>query len=522
MLLTVTTTRTPATDLGFLLHKHPGRAQAFGVASGTAHVFYPEASEQRCTAALLLEVDPVALVRGPGDCVTHYVNDRPYAASSLLAVALKGVFGTALTGRCEARPELAAAAIPLEIRVPALRCAGGPALATRMFGPLGWDVQAEPVPLEPASWGDSGYVDLRLTGTVRLADALNHLYVLLPVLDDAKHYWVSTDEVDKLIRAGAGWLSAHPERALISRRYLLHRRALTDAALARLAESDDLDPAELDNAVPDPEPETPDAPGTPDAAEPGMPGTATRASEALPKGGALPDGEALPEGEAEPERPVSLAVLRRRAVLAALRETGARTVADLGCGEGVLTGDLLHDATFTQVIAADVSARALAQAARRLRLGRMPEARRARLTMFQSSLTYRDARLAGLDAAVLMEVIEHVEPDRLGALERAVFGFAAPGAVVVTTPNREYNAEYQMDEGALRQRDHRFEWDRAQFASWASRVAAAYRYQVRFTGVGPESPAAGSPTQMAVFTTASTATVSAEASLTAAGDGGAA
>ena len=503
MLLTISTTREPATDLGFLLHKHPGRAQAFGVASGTAHVFYPEASTERCTAALLLDVDPVALVRGPGDSVTHYVNDRPYAASSLLAVALKGVFGTALAGRCEARPELAAAAIPLEIRVPALRCAGGTALAERMFGPLGWAVHAEPVPLEPASWGDSAYVDLLLTGTVRLADALNHLYVLLPVLDDAKHYWVSTDEVDKLIRAGEGWLSGHPERALISRRYLLHRRALTDAALARLAESDDLDPAEIDNAVPEPEPET-------------------ETQEAGAQGAGAQEAGAEPEGEPEPERPVSLAMLRRRAVLAALREAGARTVADLGCGEGSLTGDLLHDAVFAQVIATDVSARALAQAARRLRLDRMPEARRARLTMFQSSLTYRDARLAGLDAAVLMEVIEHVESDRLGALERAVFGFAAPGTVVVTTPNREYNAEYQMAEGALRHRDHRFEWDRAQFAAWAAAVAAAYGYAVRFGGVGPESPAAGSPTQLAVFTRAGAGTGTGEAGRTRAANGGAA
>ena len=474
MLLTVTTTHSPATDLGFLLHKHPGRVQHFGVASGTAHVFYPEAADERCTAALLLEVDPVALVRGAGaDSVTHYVNDRPYAASSLLAVALKGVFGTALAGRCEARPELAVTAIPLELHVPALRCVGGAALAERVFGPLGWTVTAAPVPLEPASWGDSAYVDLRLTGTVRLADALNHLYVLLPALDDGKHYWVSTDEVDKLVRAGSGWLAAHPEKELITRRYLAYRRSLTDAALARLAESDDLDPADLDNAVPDPEPETVQAPGSAEVTE------ATEAG-----------------------RPVPLAVLRRQAVLGVLREAGARSVADLGCGEGALTGDLLHDSAFTRVIAADVSARALAQAARRLRLDRMPDARRARLTMIQSSLTYRDARIAGLDAAVLMEVIEHVEPDRLGALERAVFRFAAPRTVIVTTPNREYNPEYGMADGALRHRDHRFEWDRAEFAAWASRAGAAYGYGVRLAGAGPESPAAGSPTQLAVFTRA--------------------
>jgi 3' terminal RNA ribose 2'-O-methyltransferase Hen1 len=339
-------------------------------------------------------------------------------------------------------------------------------------------VTATAVSLDPPEWGVSRYVDLRLTGTVRLADALNHLYVTLPVLDDAKHYWVSTDEVDKLVRAGSGWLARHPEKELITRRYLAHRRALTDAALARLAESDDLDPAALDNAVP----------------------------ELAPEAEQETQAEAGPQAEtglrAEAGRPVSLAVLRRQAVLGVLRESGARTVADLGCGEGTLTGDLLRDSGFTQVIAADVSARALAQAARRLRLDQMPDARRARLAMFQSSLTYRDARLAGLDAAVLMEVIEHLEPDRLGALERAVFGFAAPGTVVVTTPNREYNPEYGMADGVLRHRDHRFEWDRAEFTAWASRVGAAYGYGARLAGVGPESPAAGSPTQLAVFTRA--------------------
>ena len=471
MLLTITTTRVPATDLGFLLHKHPGRVQSFDVSSGgTAHVFYPEASDERCTAALLLEVDPVGLVRGAGEGITHYVNDRPYAASSLLAVALNEVFRTALSGRCAELPEVAAAAIPLEIRVPSLRCAGGAELAGRVFGPLGWEVSATAVPLEPASWGASAYVDLRLSGTLRLADALNHLYVLLPVLDDAKHYWVSTDEVDKLVRAGAGWLAGHPEKGLISRRYLAHRRALTQSALARLAEADDLDPAELDNAVPEEEAAV-EAEGDEAAAEPG----------------------------AEVGRVRPLAAQRRDAVLAVLRESGARTVGDLGCGDGALTAALLRDARFAAVVAADVSARALAQAARRLRLDWMPQSRRERLRMFQTSLTYRDERLAGLDAAVLMEVIEHIDAERLGALERAVFGFAAPGMVVVTTPNREHNAEYGMPEGALRHRDHRFEWTRAEFGDWATRVADGYGYAVRFAGVGVES-AVGAPTQIAVFT----------------------
>jgi 3' terminal RNA ribose 2'-O-methyltransferase Hen1 len=494
VLLTISTTHVPATDLGYLLHKHPGKAQSRQVASGLAHVFYPEASEDRCAAALLLEVDPVALVRGKGGDgqrkgkdhdapgIAHYVNDRPYAASSLLAVALKEMFGTALTGRCDARPGLASSPIPLEIRVPALRCAAqnsasaghkgasGAELARALFTPLGWTTTADPVPLDPPEWGLSRYVDLRLTGTMRLADALNHLYVLLPVLDDAKHYWVASDEIDKLVRAGEGWLATHPEKALITRRYLAHQKRLTTDALARLADVDDLAPEELDNAVPD------DNRG--------------------------PDDNRVPDegGEAEEPKPVPLTVQRHAAVLGAVRESGARSVGDFGCGDGALTRHLLGEPGIDAVVATDVSARALAIAQRRLHLDRLPEARRSRITLIQSALTYRDERLKGLDAAVLMEVIEHVNADRLPALERSVFGFACPATVIVTTPNSEHNAVYGMARGAMRHPDHRWEWDRAQFRAWADATAVTYGYDVSITGIGPDDQAHGAPTQLAVFT----------------------
>ncbi len=476
MLLTITMTAAPdeagrapepATDLGFLLHKNPGRVQSFELAVGTAHVFYPQATAARCTAALLLEVDPVALVRGrpetpggDGFSLGQYVNDRPYAASSMLAVALGRVFRTAMTGRCEARPELAARAIPLELHVPVLPCRGGADLAGRLFGPLGWRVRATPVPLDEAfpAWGDSRYVDLRADGVVRLADALNHLYVLLPVLDDSKHYWVSPDEVDKLVRAGSGWLAWHPEKALITRRYLAHRAGLLRSALARLAEVDDALAEDFDNAV--------------------------------------------PVAQAESGGPVApLAEQRRAAVLRVLREAGARRVADLGCGEGAFTADLLADPSFTQIVAADVSSRALKVAERRLRLDQMSPRNRDRLRLIQSALTYRDQRLAGLDAVVLIEVIEHVDPPRLAALERTVFADAAPGLVVMTTPNREYNTRFEfLAAGAMRHYDHRFEWTRAEFASWAGRVAAERGYDVRFLPVGDEDAEVGPPTQLAVFT----------------------
>src|SRR5262249_33569931 len=249
-------------------------------------------------------------------------------------------------------------------------------------------------------------------------------------------------------------------------------------ALARLAEADDLAPEDLDNAVPDEAEEASEADaGT---GEPGAPS---------------PD-----EPAPEPGQPVPLSVLRREAVLHVLRESGARSVGDLGCGDGALTKHLISEKGVERIVAADVSARALAIAARRLRLERLPEARRASISLIQSALTYRDERLTNLDAAVLMEVIEHVDDERLPALERAVFGFAAPASVIVTTPNAEHNAVYRMTPGARRHPDHRWEWTRAQFRRWAGRVAATYGYSVRFHGAGPEAPEAGPPTQLAVFT----------------------
>lgn len=481
MLLTVTTTADHASDLGFLLHKHPGRVQTFSQSFGVAHVFYPEAGDERCTVALLLEVDPVALVRGKGQrdagfSLAQYVNDRPYAASSMLAVALGRVFRSALGARCETRPELVDRAWPLEVRLPAVPCRGGAEAAERFFAPLGWAVEATPLPLDPhvPEWGDSRYVDLRLTGTMRVADALSHLYVLLPTLDAAKHYWVGPDEVDKLVRAGGEWLATHPAREEIAHRYLARRGTLAASAIARLAEVDDAEPEALDDAVP-----TDAAADAPAAAPTAVP------------------TDAAPAADPAPAAP--LARLRREAVLEVLRESGARSVVDLGCGEGELLSALLAQG-YERLLGVDVSMRALGTAARRLHLDTLPDRLRSRIELAQSSVTYRDARVAGFDAAVLQEVIEHVDPPRLTALERAVLGAAAPRVVVVTTPNAEHNVRYPtLAAGSMRHHDHRFEWTRAEFERWAREAADRFGYEVAFRPVGVVDPEVGPPTQMAVL-----------------------
>ncbi|MFJ4415553.1 3' terminal RNA ribose 2'-O-methyltransferase Hen1 [Streptomyces sp. NPDC088925] len=507
--MTLTTTGTPeapASDLGFLLHKHPERAQRFDTAHGTAHVFYPEAGVERCSVALLLEIDPMALVRrgkrkgrgkAPDASLAQYVNDRPYAASSLFTVALGTVFKTAMHGDCKARPELAGRVLPLRIELPAVPANGDPDLVERLFAPLGWTVTAEPVALDPAfpEWGDSRYVRLVLEGEQVLAEALRHLYVLLPVLDGTKHYWASADEVDKLLRAGEGWLPAHPEQAYITRRYLSYRFSLTREAmerleLLRLAESDDTGAEHIDNAVED---------GTEEAAEDG--GTENEAAEGSGMENEAREGSGMENEAAEPARPVTLASRRRAAIVEALRAANATRVLDLGCGEGTLVRELLKDTRFTHVLGMDVSQRALQIAARRLRVDRMPERQAARLTLVQGSLAYTDPRLAGYDAAVLSEVIEHVDPPRLATLAYTVFGAARPATVVVTTPNAEYNVRWEtLPAGHVRHHDHRFEWDRAQFGRWAEEVAAAYGYTVAYAPVGDEDPEVGPPTQLARFT----------------------
>ena len=219
MLLTISTTHQPATDLGHLLRKNPARVHSFSQSYGTAHVFYPEASVERCTVALLVDIDPIGLVRnrrGPAGerrTLEQYVNDRPYVASSFLSVAIADVFSSAMAGKSKERQELAETPLPLQANIAVLPCRGGDVFLRRLFEPLGYKVSAERFPLDEKfpDWGESSYFKVALDALIPLRQLLSHLYVLLPVLDNDKHYWVGDDEVAKLLRHGEGWLAAHPE-----------------------------------------------------------------------------------------------------------------------------------------------------------------------------------------------------------------------------------------------------------------------------------------------------------------------
>jgi 3' terminal RNA ribose 2'-O-methyltransferase Hen1 len=457
MLLTIRTTHRPATDLGYLVYKHPDRAHTRPFAFGTAHVLWPEATEDAATLALLLEIDPVSLVRGrptspDAGPLAQYVNDRPYVASSLLSVAMARMLRDALNGRCRERPELVDTPIPLEITLPVLPSRGGAAMLRRLFEPLGYTVEATRLPRDEQhpEWGDSALHHLVLTHTLPLRDALRHLYVLIPVLDDDKHYWVGDDEIDKLLARGEGWLADHPDRDQIALRYLKRRRSLARRALSRL----------------------------------------------LPE---VPDEEA-PTGEPALEAPLSLQKRRIARIAELLAELGAESVADLGCGEGQLLAALVKRPQFTRILGVDVSPTVLDRAARRLRLDDAPQRVRDRLQLVQGALGWRDRRLDELDAAAVIEVIEHMEPDRLPAFAESLFGHNRPRHVLVSTPNAEYNACFaDLPAGRFRHHDHRFEWTRPEFEDWARGVADAYGYTVRFEGIGDAHDTLGSPTQLGVF-----------------------
>lgn len=480
MILTISTTHEPATDLGYLLHKHPDRLQTFELSFGKAHVFYPVAEPRRCAASLLLDVDPVKIVRGVGRhsaafSLGQYVNDRPYAATSFLSVAIAQVFGTALAGRCKDRPALVNQPLPLEASLEVLPVRGAPTLLERLFEPLGYEVAWTNHPLDShfPEWGSSPYYSVTLRSRVRLAELLTHLYVLIPVFDNHKHYFVGEAELEKLLAKGAGWLETHPEKREISQRYLKHRAGLARQALEQLTREESAEDAE----------------------------TGDRATE-----------DVL-------EQPLSLNAQRIETVCRELRARGARRIIDLGCGEGKLLGRLREFPEISQLVGVDVSLRALERAAGRLRVELPPLSSAARgepLTatrkpaqepspatachLLHGSLIYRDRRFGGFDAATLLEVIEHLDPPRLTALERVVFEFARPRWVIVTTPNREYNVMWDtLPAGEMRHPDHRFEWTREEFAAWSAAVAQRHGYTARMGAIGPLHETHGAPTQLAVF-----------------------
>ncbi len=462
-MLFISTTHQPASDLGYLLRKNPANLYEGKTAFGTLKVFYPEVSEEKTTAAFVVEIDPIALVRRKEDqgSAEQYVNDRPYTANSYVSVGIAEAFGSAMSGGSKERPELAETPIPISIRIPVLRAKKGEDLIRRIFEPLGYRVEVTALPLDEQfpEWGESFYFDVSLHGTHRLCDSLRHLYVLLPVLDEKKHYYMDKQEVDKILSKGQGWLADHPEKSVILRTSLGRKPSLMREAFEQLSNAE-------------PEFKTPDE----------------EASDT---------DEATNQPVERAPKKVTLHRQRHDRVTELVRELKPKSIIDLGCGEGKFIRSIIPIQGIEKIVGLELSYYTLERATKMLQLEDGGGRYGHRVELIHGSLLYRDARTEGFDVATVIEVIEHMEAHRLPAFAKVVFGYAKPKTVIVTTPNREYNAVYNEIE--LRHDDHRFEWTRAEFQTWVDEVCAQYGYQAEIEGIGDLHPEYGCPSQMAVF-----------------------
>jgi 3' terminal RNA ribose 2'-O-methyltransferase Hen1 len=466
--LSIATTRQGAKDLGFLLYKHPDRvfrSDASRNAKMSAVGFYPEATDERCEFCLVVEVDPVERVRGAswGAGIAQYVEPLPFLASSYMAQALSLCLRSAMNGVVtskdpaeEERLKVAAAEKwPLEITVSPLRTS--PALISRMFEPLGWDVALHSIALDIPGMmsGDRGtdLHTLTLRGEVTLQDALTHLYVLLPALDPARHYFYGESEVQKLLDKSQNWLEQHPARELIVGRYLSKSRELRETALQQFETAD--------------------------------------------------DDETVAEGDV-PDEPVSAHDERHQRIVEIVRGAGDVSVVDLGCGEGKLLERLSKLPGKLEITGVEPAMRDLDKAHRAL--SRNPGKQMdPRIKLKHGSILYADDQLKGFDIAILSEVIEHIDPERLDHAERCVFGFMQPRKVVVTTPNASFNEMFGLEEGRFRHRDHRFEWTETEVTAWCGRIGRDYGYSYELGGAGGYEPAFGHLSHFIVFEKASEA-----------------
>ncbi len=476
MILTITYRGENTQDLGYLLHKNPYRPQSFDLPAGKAHVFYPEITDEKTTCAMIMELDPLLLSRGkPGtgeSGLFDYVNDRPYAASSFMCRAMSRCFGTAMSGKCDRRQELADSELDLEADICSLPVRGDKDLVQRLFLPLGYEVSFETFPVDEdfPEWGESPYVRLRLRARKRLSQILNQIYVLIPVFDLQIHHFVSEPDVDNVLKHGGGWLEDHPERKTILRRYFRMAGSLAALALEKLSAGED----QRQGAAGTPERED----GHKDPS--GM--RAVKEKQGHEDGGKIP-----------------LDRLRLEAVAEEVLSSGARSVIDIGCGEGKLLAMLAKESRIEKLTGTDVSVSALDKAKKRTDHEITAERQKEKLTLFQGSVLYQDVRFSGYDAACLVEVVEHIDPEKLPVLEEVLFGKAAPGTVIVTTPDRSFNERYGMGADQLRHKDHRFEWSGEEFRDWCERTGRRYGYSVRYRGIGGEDGTEGCPTQMGVF-----------------------
>ena len=444
MLLTIACNGPDATDLSWLLHKRPDRFQKFDLGYGNAFIFFPEYARDRCTACLLLEIrsDSLNELCKAKDGEFQYVNSRQYLSSSLLSAAIGRAFSSALKGVCQDKPSLVDKSYDIEIRISSFSCRINPDFIERILAPLGYGIEWEELQKEE-DYLDGGfsYGDLHLRIHATLQNVLSHLYILFPVFDRQTHVWLGETQLQKFIRHSQKWLGEHPEKRLIINEYFGPAADLRYRMLELF--------------------------------------------------GALRNQDDNPQY-------ASLNYARQSAIDGVLAASGAKSVIDLGCGNASLLSYLHEKDTYEKLAGMDVSAKNIESA--RKKLGSSFLHTRATPDLFIGSLTYSDKRIFGYDAAILSEVIEHFETERMDSIMRIILSEARPKLFVMTTPNKTYNHEFPfLEPGAFRHPDHRHEFDKNEFSEFCERYASMFDYDFEMSHIGEELSEVGAPTLMGIF-----------------------
>ena len=444
MQLTIQATGDNAKVMSHLLSKNPANLYERNQKGHLVRFFYSKFTDQEVEATIFVTPDPIELVQSNSNSydITHYINDREFAVSSIFCSLIRSALGTALNGQPkEQYMEWVDHPFSLQFEF-------GPVVSTltdqqlaELFEPLGFAlaITRQEIDYSIRMKDESSARYLTLRGTKTLHESLRQLFVLIPVLDNYKHYYIDEKEIEKLERYGEGWLENHPLRDFI------YRKSLRFKELYSQVESQ------------------------------------------------KPAGE--PEVQVKKAR---LNELRYEKIAETVSQLKPESVVDFGSGEGKLSERLGLIAGVREILAVEPSQSAAVKAAARFHKAQENEHFTMPKTLW-GSLFYFDERLQGKDAIILCEVIEHIDEDRLPKAMDTILHAYRPGALIITTPNREYNDVYEMEE-RFRHTDHRFEWTRAEFQQWCLERNNQEFYGLQFEGIGEEHDLQGHPTQMCIFT----------------------
>lgn len=496
MQLAIKATGEGAKMLSFLLSKNPQNLYDRSEKGYRVRLTYTVFTDTEVEAVLIVTPDPVELVKNSPDVydITQYINDREFVTSSLFCSYARSALGTALNGRPkEEYSEWVNHAFNLTISFGPVASDLPDAVINDLFEYLGYEVTIErgqaDYRFQLKERSSARFISISGLSTVQAA--LKQLFVLIPVLDNYKHYYLSEQEIDKLQRYGEGWLDRHPLRELIIKRSLRFQDLIDQAALI-YGDKRWEQPAEGYNVWKP-------AVGREEIAK-----TAEikgiEELEELEELDGIDEAERLDGESARESAPfVSLNEQRYQAIVKIVENIPAKqTLVDFGAGEGKLSVRLGFIPGVKEILAVEPTERAQLRAIERFDKAARREAFVKPIPVW-GSLFYYDERLRCKDVMILCEVIEHIDEYRLPGTMECLFKEYQPKTLIVTTPNAEYNAFYQMPE-KMRHKDHRFEWTRQEFSEWCNGWANLYPYEVQIEGIGDQTEEYGQPTQTAIFT----------------------